>query len=419
VPAEPQRDSSVSLGSHWHEDPKKKRRSSGSRKTSTVRRPSAGSLGGQPKRARKSRAKKSLSDGLKRTSLDQSVSMRNENLENTLARDSSRTLGGGEFAPAQSTTGPSGLVAQSPAMSAFTPRADFESTPRAGLDFTPGFVLGTSFQSASQRRFGANAESTPFVRGDRPSLGLASFERLNLGGDSSPVLAGQSGVQLDGTLSGDDRIPYSAKGKARAEDKRNAEKDTTGEDAESDSDDNQEVVPESSQPPDPARYRAVSVDSSVVVEMSSPDRSLRTERVSTPRAARVSLVGDSDDEEEDLPPSPSAGRQSFNERGTQPIDGRRLSDILKLREQARNRSDSARDDNASHEITTRLDNSAQEVLNSPPTTDGTLNGWPEVATSETRATSADSNEVSKSSGVAHTSLSGGNLRCASIFFISS
>ncbi|KAG8718539.1 hypothetical protein FRC08_005048 [Ceratobasidium sp. 394] len=164
-------------------------------------------------------------------------------------------------------------------------------------------------------------------------------------GESSPLSPGPSDLDGNSSEALADRIPYSAKGKVRGEPERKT------------------IVPESLQPPTPAQRRDLSVNSSVVVAMSSPGRSLRTKRLSTPRTIRVSGVGDNDDEQDDGPSSPSANRQSFSGR----VKGPKLSDILKMREQAWNRSNHSQDVSwagSSREMTTRLDSAAQDVLRS-------------------------------------------------------
>ncbi|KAG8730028.1 hypothetical protein FRC12_020556 [Ceratobasidium sp. 428] len=257
---------------------------------------------------------------------------------------------------------------QTPSLNTVTPRVTVGSTPHHAFDFTPGSGFGSRFES-SFRPTGSYAQSTPYARGDRQSL----FGQPNQSG----MPTGPIDLDLDGgsseALGG--RIPYSAKGKARDEGERN------------------EIVPESSQPPDPLRYREISVDSSVIVSMSSPGKSLRTERLPTPRATRISAAIEEDSDEEpddpDPPSSPSANRQSLS--GS--IKGRGLSSILELRKQAWNRS-SLPQDASSREMTTRLDAASQEVLDSPLS--HSASSWPEAPTSATTVTSAGSGEPSKS-----------------------
>ncbi|QRV81879.1 hypothetical protein RhiJN_09894 [Ceratobasidium sp. AG-Ba] len=205
-----------------------------------------------------------------------------------------------------------------------TPRMAFDSTTRTAFDLTPGSELRSGFG-----RLGSYAQSTPYIRG--------SFGRFNQGEESSPMQAGPSDLALDGNASGvlHGKIPRVAKGKARDGEGRNR------------------TIADSLQ----QTYRGASVDSSVAVATNSPDRSLRTERISTPRTTRVSLVGASDDDQDDGPPSPSAGRQSFGES----INGRNLSDILKLRKQARDHSNDLSSVSAKG-MTTLLNDTAQKVL---------------------------------------------------------
>ncbi|KAG9096991.1 hypothetical protein FRC06_008120, partial [Ceratobasidium sp. 370] len=360
-----QRDSSVSLGSFHYEKPQRGRRTSG------------------PK---KSGLRKVSSEGNRQPDPTQ-----DNNPENTLAGEAieapETALGRSTARPPDTATRPDRSLARSSPLDALTPRVAFGSTPHHAFNFTPGSELGSRFEP-SFRKFGSYAQSTPYVRGDRLS-GL-----LNQDGDSSPMPTGPSDLELDGNSSEAlaDRIPCSAKGKTRDEPELDA------------------IVPESPQPPAPIRSRGLSVDSSVVVAMSSPDRSLRTERLSTPRAIRVSGIGDNDEEQDDGPPSPSANRQSFSER----VKGRRLSDILKLREQVWNRSTVSQDASragSSREMTTRLDSAAQDVLRSSSIR--SVSSWPEVPASATTATSADPSETSKSLAMAHKSQTGANTSAAS------
>ncbi|KAH7345780.1 hypothetical protein B0J17DRAFT_49816 [Rhizoctonia solani] len=224
---------------------------------------------------------------------------------------------------------------QASRVNAFTPRApqvpvddSIEFTPASGLafndshmDFDETPAVGTKF-----------AQSTPFIRnGARPSLGLGSFQKLHL--DDSEE---------------EEEIPDSQAGPSEHDSQRDPPERT-------------ETTPQR--------------EISVAVDTSSPNRSLRTERVATPRAPRLSNPMDDEDEEDEpeLPPSPSAGRSNFPEGNSLPdgsgINGRRLSDILMLRaKQARDRSgDLSQDQSGSRDVLgsgemTRLSEQAKSVL---------------------------------------------------------
>ncbi|KAG8744930.1 hypothetical protein FRC10_009165 [Ceratobasidium sp. 414] len=360
-----QRDSSVSLGSFHYEKPQRGRRTSGPKKSGLRKVSSGGNR----------QLDQTDNDG-ENTLAGEAVDASEQTLQRSITRPPDTTVLRDRGAP------------HSPPLNARTPRVAFESTPHHAFNFTPGSELGSRFEP-SFRRFGSYAQSTPYVRGDR----LSSFGRLNRAGDSSPIPTGPSDLELDGNSSEAlvDRIPYSAKGKARDE----HERDT--------------VVPESPQPPDPAQSRRLSVDSSVVVATSSPGRSLRTERLSTPRAIRVSGVGDNDEEQDDGPPSPSANRQSFSER----VKGRKLSDILTLRERAWSRSNFSQDasrTSSSREMTTRLDGAAKDVLRSSIRS---ISNWPETPGSASTATSANLSGTSKSLAAARALQMDANTSAAS------
>ncbi|CAE6409191.1 unnamed protein product, partial [Rhizoctonia solani] len=225
---------------------------------------------------------------------------------------------------------------QASRVNAFTPRApqasvddSIEFTPASGLDFNESHIDFDETPAAGTKF----AQSTPFVRnGARPSLGLGSFQQLHLDDSAEEV----------------EEIPDSQAGPSEH-------------DSQVDQPERTETTPQR--------------EISVAVDTSSPNRSLRTERVATPRAPRLSNpMDDEDDEDEpELPPSPSAGRSNFPEGNGLPdgsgINGRRLSDILMLRaKQARNRSgDLSQDQSGSRDVLgtgemTRLSDQAKSVL---------------------------------------------------------
>ncbi|CAE6390562.1 unnamed protein product [Rhizoctonia solani] len=223
---------------------------------------------------------------------------------------------------------------QASRLNAFTPRAppapvddSIEFTPASRFDFNESHMdfeetpaVGTKF-----------AQSTPFIRnGGRPSIGLGSFQKLHL--DDSEG----------------EEIPDSQAGPSEYDDQPERIETT------------------------PQREITVAVDTS------SPNRSLRTERVSTPRAPRLSnpMDDEEDEDEPELPPSPSAGRSNLHEGGKLPdengINGRKLSDILMARaRQARDKSGNASQDRDGNEDVlgagemTRLSDQARSVLKQP------------------------------------------------------
>ncbi|KAG8715510.1 hypothetical protein FRC08_010511 [Ceratobasidium sp. 394] len=188
-----QRDSSVSLGSFHYEKPQRGRRTSGQKKSGLRKVSSGGNHQSGPTQ---------------------------DDIENPFAGEaidaSGPTLG-------HSTAGPPDGVPHSPPLDAFTPRVAFQSTPHHAFEFTPGSELGSRFEP-SFRRFGSYAQSTPYVRSDR----LSSFGRLNQGGDSSPMPTGPSDLDGNSSEALADRIPYSAKGKARDEPEREVSGRMTG-----------------------------------------------------------------------------------------------------------------------------------------------------------------------------------------------
>ncbi|KAF8605698.1 hypothetical protein BDV93DRAFT_605167 [Ceratobasidium sp. AG-I] len=404
-----QRDSSISLG-EWR--PNYARRPRGPGKKSLLARAEAAGQNGDVQRD------SSISLGAWQPNYSRRGS--NSELNKTPAGNTSRqSIGEGARADENSIgentarTEPVGAPERipprfGPELSRFshTPRVGFESTPRAGYDFTPGSDFGSipdsalgsisrsTFRSGPRPKFGP-AQSTPFVRGERPSLSLGSFANLNLDAE-------QGG-----------RIPYHLKGKARAVDGREEGevpdlmglKSGLGSRQRSPREDQsvaaEQSVPSSPISPIPNSHldHEVSVDGSVAVEANSPNQSLRTERAPTPQTTRVrtSESEEEDDEDDDAPPSPSAGRQSFNEQTFQGIKGRNLSDILQLRKQARDRSGPG-DEPWSNSMefpgtTTRLDAQAQEVLQSPSSHSGVLSMSPlEAHRPGTSETSADFGE---------------------------
>ncbi|EUC55407.1 hypothetical protein RSOL_114830, partial [Rhizoctonia solani AG-3 Rhs1AP] len=201
----------------------------------------------------------------------------------------------------------------------FTPASRFDFN-ESHMDFEETPAVGTKF-----------AQSTPFIRnGGRPSIGLGSFQKLHL--DDSEG----------------EEIPDSQAGPSEYDDQPERIETT------------------------PQREITVAVDTS------SPNRSLRTERVSTPRAPRLSnpMDDEEDEDEPELPPSPSAGRSNLHEGGKLPdengINGRKLSDILMARaRQARDKSGNASQDRDGNEDVlgagemTRLSDQARSVLKQP------------------------------------------------------
>ncbi|CUA74016.1 Mucin-4 [Rhizoctonia solani] len=219
-------------------------------------------------------------------------------------------------------------------MNAFTPRAppapiddSIEFTPASRFDFNES-RMDFDETPAAGTRF---AQSTPFIRnGARPSLGLGTFQELHLDDseEEEDIPDSQPAPSEDGSQQG--------------------QTETT-----------------------PQREISVAVDTS------SPNRSLRTERVATPRAPRLSNAMDDeeDDDEPELPPSPSAGRSNLHEGSRLPddngINGRKLSDILMARaKQARDRSGHTSQDQGRSDVLgagemTRLSDQARSLLKQP------------------------------------------------------
>ncbi|CAE6471207.1 unnamed protein product [Rhizoctonia solani] len=224
---------------------------------------------------------------------------------------------------------------QASRLNAFTPRVplapaddSIEFTPASRFDFNESHM---EFEDtpATGVKF---VQSTPFVRnGAHPSLGLSTLQNLH----------------LDDSME-DEEISDSQAGSSDS-------------DSQVDQPERTETTPRR--------------EISVAVSTSSPNRSLRTQRVPTPRAPRLSNpVDDEEDEDEpELPPSPSAGRSNFQEGNSLPdgngINGRRLSDILMLRaKQARDRGgDVSRDQSGGGEMLgvdemTRLSDQSNSLL---------------------------------------------------------